>query len=148
MNNIRFFLISARLRVPTMISGLGLIHRAFAFALCQHHQFEGHREAGFAAKAIFCRFSGGGWQRCFRWDWWFGCVFSALRLCPSPAHYVGNTADSAQSRADARGGRAMPTLNWIGKDAVEHHHAEVPSRLVHCDGDLSAGDPDAGNLFL
>lgn len=42
----------------------------------------------------------------------------------------------------------MPTLNWIGKDAVEHHHAEVPYRLVHCDGDLSAGDPDAGNLLV
>jgi DNA modification methylase len=39
-------------------------------------------------------------------------------------------------------------LNWIGKDAVEHHHAEVPYRLVHCDGELSAGDPDAGNLLV
>jgi adenine-specific DNA-methyltransferase len=52
------------------------------------------------------------------------------------------------SGADARRGRAMPTLNWIGKDAVEHHHAEVPYRLVHCDGELSAGDPDAGNLLV
>ena len=42
----------------------------------------------------------------------------------------------------------MPTLNWIGKDAVEHHHAEVPYRLVHCDGELSAGEPDAGNLLV
>lgn len=42
----------------------------------------------------------------------------------------------------------MPTLNWIGKDAVEHHHAEVSYRLVHCDGELSAGDPDAGNLLV
>ncbi len=42
----------------------------------------------------------------------------------------------------------MPTLNWIGKEAVEHHHAEVPYRLVHCDGELSAGDPDAGNLLV
>ena len=42
----------------------------------------------------------------------------------------------------------MPTLNWIGKDAVEHHHAEVPYRLVHCDSELSAGDPDAGNLLV
>jgi Adenine specific DNA methylase Mod len=42
----------------------------------------------------------------------------------------------------------MPTLKWIGKDAVEHHHAEVPYRLVHCDGELSAGDPDAGNLLV
>lgn len=42
----------------------------------------------------------------------------------------------------------MPTLNWIGKGAVEHHHTEVPYRLVHCDGELSAGDPDAGNLLV
>lgn len=42
----------------------------------------------------------------------------------------------------------MPSLNWIGKDAVEHHHKEVPYRLIHCDGALSAGDPDAGNLLV
>jgi DNA modification methylase len=42
----------------------------------------------------------------------------------------------------------MPSLNWIGKEAVEHHHKEVPYRLVHCDGALSAGDPDAGNLLV
>lgn len=42
----------------------------------------------------------------------------------------------------------MPSLNWIGKEAVEHHHREVPYRLVHCDGALSAGDPDAGNLLV
>ncbi len=42
----------------------------------------------------------------------------------------------------------MPSLNWIGKEAVEHHHKEVPYRLVHCDGDLSAGDSDAGNLLV
>lgn len=42
----------------------------------------------------------------------------------------------------------MPSLNWIGKEAVEHHHKEVPYRLIHCDGELSAGDPDAGNLLV
>jgi site-specific DNA-methyltransferase (adenine-specific)/adenine-specific DNA-methyltransferase len=42
----------------------------------------------------------------------------------------------------------MPTLDWIGKQAVVNHHREVPYRLVHCDGDLSAGDPDAGNLLV
>jgi DNA modification methylase len=42
----------------------------------------------------------------------------------------------------------MPTLNWIGKEAVEHHHRDVPYRLVHCDGSLSAGDPNAGNLLV
>lgn len=42
----------------------------------------------------------------------------------------------------------MPSLNWIGKEAVEHHHKDVPYRLVHCDNELSAGDPDAGNLLI
>lgn len=42
----------------------------------------------------------------------------------------------------------MPTLDWIGKQAVVNHHREVPYRLVHCDGDLSAGDSDAGNLVV
>lgn len=42
----------------------------------------------------------------------------------------------------------MPTLDWIGKNAVVNHHREVPYRLVHCDGDLSAGDPDSGNLLV
>lgn len=42
----------------------------------------------------------------------------------------------------------MPTLDWIGKKAVVNHHNEVPYRLIHCDGALSAGDPDAGNLLV
>ena len=29
-----------------------------------------------------------------------------------------------------------------------NHHREVPYRLVHCDGDLSTGDPGAGNLLV
>jgi hypothetical protein len=42
----------------------------------------------------------------------------------------------------------MPTLDWIGKKAVVNHHREVPYRLIHCDGELSAGNPDAGNLLV
>lgn len=42
----------------------------------------------------------------------------------------------------------MPSLNWIGKEAVENHHKEVPYRLIHCDDALSAGDPNAGNLLV
>ncbi|MEP2921319.1 MAG: site-specific DNA-methyltransferase [Sulfitobacter sp.] len=42
----------------------------------------------------------------------------------------------------------MPTLDWIGKKAVVNHHREVPYRLIHCDGESSAGDPDAGNLLV
>jgi len=42
----------------------------------------------------------------------------------------------------------MPTLDWIGKQAVVGHHRRVPYRLLHCDRALSAGDPDAGNLLV
>ncbi|WP_377291534.1 site-specific DNA-methyltransferase [Rhizobium sp. SG2393] len=42
----------------------------------------------------------------------------------------------------------MPTLDWIGKKAVVNHHREVPYRLIHCDKDMSHGDPDAGNLLV
>ena len=42
----------------------------------------------------------------------------------------------------------MPTLDWIGKQAVVNHHREVPTRLLHCDSALSAGDPETGNLLV
>jgi len=42
----------------------------------------------------------------------------------------------------------MPTLNWIGKDAVINHHKEAPFRLLKCRADLSVGDPDSGNLLV
>ena len=35
----------------------------------------------------------------------------------------------------------LPTLNWIGKDAVIHYRKEVPFRLLKCRADLSVGDP-------
>jgi site-specific DNA-methyltransferase (adenine-specific)/adenine-specific DNA-methyltransferase len=41
----------------------------------------------------------------------------------------------------------MPTLHWIGKQAVINHHKEVPFRLFHCDPALSVGEPD-GNLLI
>ena len=43
---------------------------------------------------------------------------------------------------------AVPTLNWIGKDAVVRHHKEVPFRLLEPDKKLSHGDPDSGNLIV
>ena len=42
----------------------------------------------------------------------------------------------------------MPVLDWIGKKAVVNHHREVPYRLVHCNGALSAGDPGEANLLV
>jgi len=41
----------------------------------------------------------------------------------------------------------MPTLNWIGKDAVVNHHKEVPFRLLKCNEKLSVGE-DSGNLLV
>ncbi len=44
----------------------------------------------------------------------------------------------------------MPTLTWIGKDAVVNHDQQVPYRLIHCDGDRSVGEAGAhaGNLLV
>ncbi len=41
----------------------------------------------------------------------------------------------------------MPTLNWIGKDAVVNHHKQVPFRLLKPIDKLSVGD-DSGNLLV
>ena len=35
----------------------------------------------------------------------------------------------------------MPTLNWIGKDAVVNHHNQVPFRLLKCNEKLSVTPP-------
>lgn len=42
----------------------------------------------------------------------------------------------------------MPTLNWIGKDAVIRHHKDVPFRLLEPDAGLSHGDGTEGNLIV
>lgn len=42
----------------------------------------------------------------------------------------------------------MPTLNWIGKEAVEKHHLEIPYRLLEYDDSLSVGDKESGNLLI
>ena len=42
----------------------------------------------------------------------------------------------------------MPTLNWIGKEAVVKHHKEVPYRLLETVSELSCGDADSGNLIV
>jgi site-specific DNA-methyltransferase (adenine-specific)/adenine-specific DNA-methyltransferase len=42
----------------------------------------------------------------------------------------------------------MPTLNWIGKEAVVKHHKEVPFRLLEPVPDLSCGDSASGNLIV
>ena len=42
----------------------------------------------------------------------------------------------------------MPTLNWIGKEAVVKHHKEVPFRLLEPAEELSCGDSGSGNLIV
>ena len=42
----------------------------------------------------------------------------------------------------------MPTLNWIGKEAVVKHHSAVPFRLLEPVPELSCGDTDSGNLIV
>ncbi len=42
----------------------------------------------------------------------------------------------------------MPTLNWIGKDAVVKHHKDVPFRLLEPDAALSCGAAGSGNLIV
>lgn len=42
----------------------------------------------------------------------------------------------------------MPTLDWIGKKAVEAHHKEVPFHLLRQNEQLSAGETGSGNLLV
>jgi len=42
----------------------------------------------------------------------------------------------------------MPTLNWIGKDAVVNHHNEVPFHLLKDVPQLSCGEPGDGDLIV
>ena len=42
----------------------------------------------------------------------------------------------------------MPKLTWIGKDAVEKHHQDVPTHLLEPIPELSCGDSDSGNLIV
>jgi site-specific DNA-methyltransferase (adenine-specific)/adenine-specific DNA-methyltransferase len=34
----------------------------------------------------------------------------------------------------------MPTLDWIGKRAVLHHHREIPFHLLKVNEELSVGE--------
>ena len=42
----------------------------------------------------------------------------------------------------------MPTLSWIGKEAVVKHHKDVPFRLLEPIAELSCGDAVSGNLIV
>ena len=42
----------------------------------------------------------------------------------------------------------MPTLNWIGKEAVVNHHRQVPFHLLKDVPDLACGESGDGNLIV
>ena len=42
----------------------------------------------------------------------------------------------------------MPTLNWIGKEAVVNHHLQVPFHLLKDVPDLACGEPGDRNLIV
>lgn len=42
----------------------------------------------------------------------------------------------------------MPTLNWIGKEAVVNHHRQVPFHLIKDVPELACGEPGDGNLII
>ena len=42
----------------------------------------------------------------------------------------------------------MPTLNWIGKEAVVNHHLQVPFHLLKDVPSLACGEPGNGNLIV
>ncbi|MBI5659209.1 MAG: site-specific DNA-methyltransferase [Nitrosomonadales bacterium] len=42
----------------------------------------------------------------------------------------------------------MPTLNWIGKEAVVNHHQQVPFHLLKDVPELACGKPGEGNLIV
>jgi adenine-specific DNA-methyltransferase len=42
----------------------------------------------------------------------------------------------------------MPTLNWIGKEAVMTHHQQVPFHLLKDVPSLACGEPGNGNLIV
>jgi len=42
----------------------------------------------------------------------------------------------------------MPTLNWIGKEAVVNHHLQVPFHLLKDVPGLACGEPGNGNLIV
>lgn len=41
-----------------------------------------------------------------------------------------------------------PTLDWIGKEAVVHHHQQVPFHLLKEDPQRQVGDPAAENMLI
>lgn len=42
----------------------------------------------------------------------------------------------------------MPTLNWIGKEAVVNHYQQVPFHLLKDVPELACGNPGEGNLTV
>ena len=52
-----------------------------------------------------------------------------------------NAVMDKRHRPSIDGMGAMPTLNWIGKEAVVKHHKDVPFRLLEPASELSLPAP-------
>jgi site-specific DNA-methyltransferase (adenine-specific)/adenine-specific DNA-methyltransferase len=61
---------------------------------------------------------------------------------PGPPFFNATSGRFVHDRAE------MPTLNWIGKEAVVNHHHHVPFHLLKDVPELSTGDPGSGNLIV
>ena len=78
----------------------------------------------------------------------FRSIHVGCRSLPSDSAPLHFGAASPFCSATSNPRCAVPTLNWIGKDAVVRHHKEVPFRLLEADKKLSHGDPASGNLIV
>ncbi|WP_236640206.1 site-specific DNA-methyltransferase [Tepidimonas charontis] len=66
-----------------------------------------------------------------------------------PLHeHARRATPSPDARANRRPPHPMPTLNWIGKEAVVKHHQAVPFRLLEAVPERSCGDASSGNLIV
>ena len=77
------------------------------------------------------------------------CLCRVLNFRRNPR--VGNAKTGslpASHLPQRRNNELMPTLNWIGKDAVVNHHLQVPFHLLRDVPALACGAPGSGNLVV
>jgi hypothetical protein len=87
-------------------------------------------------------------RRSSAWDHNPGQIYNIIlaRYCDSHFH-PHHDAEHIIS-VFKRGCEIMPTLDWIGKDAVKDLHQKVDFHLLRDNRDLSVGDPPSGILLV
>ena len=60
----------------------------------------------------------------------------------------GRPESSLRARPRPRSEQSVPTLNWIGKEAVVNHHLQVPFHLLKDVPELACGNPGDSNLIV